>query len=39
MLHLLGYDHMNKSDEQIMFAKQEEILQKLGLTRAEEPAF
>jgi probable rRNA maturation factor len=33
MLHLLGYDHLNKSDEDIMFAKQEEILQKLGIKR------
>ena len=33
MLHLLGYDHMNKSDETVMFAKQEAILQKLGAVR------
>ena len=26
LLHLLGYDHMNKSDEKIMFSKQEMIL-------------
>ena len=26
LLHLLGYDHMKKSDEEIMFAKQELIL-------------
>jgi len=26
LLHLLGYDHMNKKDEEIMFAKQELIL-------------
>ena len=26
ILHLLGYDHMKKEDEKIMFAKQEEIL-------------
>ena len=26
ILHLLGYDHMEKEDEKIMFAKQEEIL-------------
>ena len=26
LLHLLGYDHMNKEDEKIMFALQEEIL-------------
>ena len=25
-LHLLGYDHMNKEDEKIMFARQEMIL-------------
>lgn len=26
LLHLLGYDHMNKKDEEIMFSKQELIL-------------
>lgn len=26
LLHLLGYDHMEKKDEEIMFAKQEMIL-------------
>ena len=26
LLHLLGYDHMQKADEEIMFAKQELIL-------------
>ena len=26
LLHLLGYDHMNKEDEEVMFALQEEIL-------------
>ena len=26
LLHLLGYDHMNKEDEKIMFGKQELIL-------------
>ena len=26
LLHLLGYDHMNKDDEKIMFSKQELIL-------------
>ncbi|MCL1832220.1 MAG: rRNA maturation RNase YbeY [Oscillospiraceae bacterium] len=33
MLHLLGYDHMNKADETVMFAKQEQVLQSLGITR------
>lgn len=33
VLHLLGYDHMEKSDEVIMFGKQEEILNELGITR------
>lgn len=33
MLHLLGYDHMNAEEEKVMFDKQEEILQKLGITR------
>ena len=26
LLHLLGYDHMNKNDEKVMFGKQELIL-------------
>ena len=33
MLHLLGYDHMTDTDKPIMRAKEEEILEKLGLTR------
>lgn len=33
MLHLLGYDHMIKEEETIMFKKQEEILNILGLER------
>lgn len=32
-LHLLGYDHGTKEEEQQMFSKQEEILQEFGLTR------
>ena len=32
-LHLLGYDHMNKKDEEIMFSKQEDILNEYGITR------
>lgn len=28
LLHLLGYDHMTKEDEEVMFALQEEILNK-----------
>ena len=33
MLHLLGYDHMEKDEEKVMFARQEEILGKMGITR------
>ncbi len=33
LLHLLGYDHMNKKDEKIMFEKQELILNEQGITR------
>ncbi|WP_440895877.1 rRNA maturation RNase YbeY [Amphibacillus sp. Q70] len=33
LLHLLGYDHLNKTDEQIMFNKQEELLNAFGLPR------
>lgn len=32
-LHLLGYDHRTKEEEQQMFSRQEEILQEFGLTR------
>ncbi|GKS12457.1 endoribonuclease YbeY [Paenibacillus chitinolyticus] len=32
-LHLIGYDHDNEEAEREMFAKQEQILQKAGLTR------
>jgi probable rRNA maturation factor len=30
LLHLLGYDHMKKEDEEIMFPLQEKILEKAG---------
>ena len=33
LLHLLGYDHMKKEDEIIMFRKQEEVLKKYGIER------
>ena len=33
MFHLCGYDHMNEQDEKIMFSKQEEVLNSLGITR------
>ena len=33
ILHLLGYDHMVPEEEKEMFAKQEEILNNLGLRR------
>ena len=32
-LHLLGYDHMEKEDEEIMFSLQEEILKEMNVTR------
>ncbi len=31
--HLLGYDHMEKNEEEIMFKKQEDILKEIGLPR------
>jgi probable rRNA maturation factor len=34
-LHLLGYDHQDEDSEREMFGLQEEVLQKLGLTRGE----
>lgn len=33
LLHLLGYDHMTKEEEKIMFTKQELILDDYGLSR------
>ena len=33
ILHLLGYDHINSEDEEIMFDKQNIILLKVGLKR------
>src|SRR5699024_462682 len=32
-LHLLGYDHMNKDEEKVMFQKQEDILGAFGIER------
>ncbi len=32
-LHLLGYDHMKKEDEKIMFSKQEVILNEANITK------
>ena len=31
LLHLLGYDHMNKEDEEVMFSLQEQILKERGI--------
>lgn len=33
VLHLLGYDHMEKEDEEIMFKKQDELLNEFGIVR------
>jgi len=33
LLHLLGYDHIEKKDEEIMFPLQNAILEKEGITR------
>ena len=33
LLHLLGYDHQNEEEEKVMFSLQEEILNKLGVSR------
>ena len=33
ILHLLGYDHMNKDDELVMFSKQDKILDELDIRR------
>jgi len=32
-LHLIGYDHMTEEDERDMFARQDAILEQIGLTR------
>ncbi len=32
-LHLLGYDHMEKEEEKVMFARQELILNETGITK------
>ncbi|QCT30522.1 rRNA maturation RNase YbeY [Bacillus velezensis] len=32
-LHLLGYDHMTKEEEEEMFSKQKDLLDEYGLTR------
>ena len=33
MLHLLGYDHMQKEDEEVMFKFQEDILNKMDIQK------
>lgn len=33
LLHLLGYDHMVKEDEKVMFKKQEELLNEFGIKK------
>lgn len=33
LFHLLGYDHLTPEEEKEMFAKQEKVLEKLGITR------
>ena len=33
LLHLLGYDHMNKEDEVVMFSLQEEILNEMDIKK------
>lgn len=33
ILHLLGYDHMTREEEEIMFKKQEELLSSYGINR------
>ena len=33
LLHLLGYDHIEEEDKKVMRAKEEEILESIGITR------
>ena len=35
LLHIAGYDHLEKEDEEQMTAKQEEIMSELGITREQ----
>lgn len=35
MLHLLGYDHETKTEETVMYGKQEAVLEKLGIRREQ----
>lgn len=35
LLHLLGYDHMDKHDEEIMFKKQDEILELANIRKED----
>ena len=35
MLHLCGYDHMEKAEADLMEQKQNEVLEKLGITRED----
>lgn len=35
LLHLLGYDHIEKREEEIMFKKQEDILNEFGIKRGD----
>ncbi len=37
-LHLCGYDHMTEEEEKIMFSRQEEILNQLGILRETDQA-
>ncbi len=36
LLHLLGFDHENGRDEELMFGKQEEIMNEIGLPRSSD---
>ena len=33
MMHLFGYDHMTPEESAVMEAKQNEVLERLGITR------
>lgn len=35
LLHLLGYDHMNKEDEEVMFGLQKELLSSYGIKKED----
>ena len=38
MLHLLGYDHIEDDEAEVMEAREDELLRKLAVARGEDPS-